>query len=74
MDTVGDAYIVAALIPTDADANADSFACAAILRLAGTLLQAVAAAPHDTGEEVIEHSIDGLGLHDVVNRCLEIIA
>ena len=74
MDTVGDAYIVAALIPADADANADSCACAAILRLAGTLLQAVAAAPHDTGEEVIEHSIDGLGLHDVVNRCLEIIA
>ena len=52
MDTVGDAYIVAVLIPEDAAFDTNAQACAAVLRLAAALLRAVAAAPHPTDDAV----------------------
>ena len=56
MDTVGDAYIVAFLIPANASLDADAFACAAVLRLASALLRAVAAVPPTAADGAVSHA------------------
>ncbi len=65
MDTVGDAYVAAALLPPGASAEAESDACWRVLRAARAMLAAVAARRRATGRARLACRI-GVSVGDVL--------